>query len=145
MSKPKKSEHMIVWIKWEETEDENDWNKKGLSYEEQEAVSYDDEEGPQMAMAIPSFMMKPMMPVKVVAEKDFNFWMGHTTFPISNRILDIITVCPGVETLDILTPYRFRIATGLLFPPGEVMSGIAQAVIGYLQTHEQSEVQPRVN
>ena len=145
MSEPKKSEHMIVWIKWEETEDENDWNKKGLSYEEQEAASYDDEEGPHMAMAIPFPIMKPMMPVKIVTEKDFNFWMGHTNFPISESVLNLISICPGVEAVDILTPYRFRIATGLLFPPGEVMSGIAQTVIGYLQAHEQSEVQPDIH
>ena len=136
---------MIVWVKWEEAENEEEWTKKGLSYAEQEASDYEDEEGPAQMMAIPFPIMKPMMPTPVVIEKDFNFWMGHTNFPISERILDILVNHPGVETIDIFTPYRFRISAGLLFSPGEVMSGIAQTLIGYLQANEQPEIQPNIH
>ncbi len=144
MSKKEKSKYMIVWIKWEESEDENDWDKNSLSYEEQEESQYADDESPQIMGGMPFHMMKPMMPVKIVTEKDFNFWMGHSNFPISETVLDVIAFCPGVESVDILTPYRFRISIGLLFPPGEVMSGIAQTVIGYLQSNEPKEIQPNL-
>lgn len=143
MIKTKKSKYMIVWIKWEESENDNDWNTDISSYEEQEESKYADDEI-QHVIAGPFPMMKQMMPVKIVTEKDFNFWMGHANFPVSARILEIIALCPGVEAIDILTPYRFRIATGLLFPPGEVMSGIAQTVIGYLQSNDPKEIQSKL-
>ena len=140
MTEIKESKYMIVWIKWEGLDNENDWNKNSLSYEEQEESQFEDD-AIQQVIAGPFSMMTPISPVKIVTEKDFNFWMGHANFPISGKILEIIALCPGVEAIDILTPYRFRIATGLLFRPGEVMSGIAQTVIGYLKSNDPKEIQ----
>lgn len=56
--------------------------------------------------------------------KIFNFWIGHTNFNISKLIAQKIEQTPGVETLDVFTRYRFRIAIGKAFEPREVMLNI---------------------
>ena len=46
---------------------------------------------------------------------------------------------PGVETLDILTPYRFRIAIGKMFVDRDVMSTVRNNLLEYIRDtkHEQ--------
>ena len=65
----------------------------------------------------------------------FNFWIGHTNFNLSNKIVAIIENTDGVETLDIFTRYRFRIGIGQLFHPGDVMSNISTDLYHYLDNH----------
>lgn len=46
----------------------------------------------------------------------FNFWLMHTNFDITEKIVDIISKISGVETLDVYSRYRLRIGipmTGL--------------------------------
>ena len=47
--------------------------------------------------------------------KVYNFWMGHTNFHITPIVRSQIKSTPGVESLDIFTPYRFRISIGKAF------------------------------
>jgi hypothetical protein len=42
----------------------------------------------------------------------FNFWMGYTTFELTDDLEDAIERVDGVETLDVFTRYRFRVAVG---------------------------------
>jgi hypothetical protein len=42
----------------------------------------------------------------------FNFWMGYTTFEVTDDLEDAIELVDGVETLDVFTRYRFRMAVG---------------------------------
>jgi hypothetical protein len=56
--------------------------------------------------------------------KIFNFWIGHTNFSISNNIANIIKEVEGVETLDIFTRYRFRVAFGKAFVDRDIMNNI---------------------
>lgn len=53
--------------------------------------------------------------------KIFNFWIGHTNFNITGKIADTIEKTEGVETLDIFTRYRFRIAIGKAFDDSTIM------------------------
>ena len=62
------------------------------------------------------------------SNKIFNFWTGHTNFNITGHVLKIIEETEGVETLDIFTRYRFRIAVGKAFEDSEVMRLINQQV-----------------
>lgn len=62
------------------------------------------------------------------SNKIFNFWTGHTNFNITAHVLKIIEETEGVETLDIFTRYRFRIAVGKAFEDSEVMRLINQQV-----------------
>ena len=66
------------------------------------------------------------------SSKIFNFWIGHTNFDISKKISDIIEQTPGVETLDIFTRYRFRVAIGKVFDDGQVMRNINKNVNSHI-------------
>ena len=60
--------------------------------------------------------------------KIFNFWIGHTNFNITKKIAGVIETINGVETLDIFTRYRFRIAVGKAFNDSEVMRDINNTI-----------------
>lgn len=65
--------------------------------------------------------------------KIFNFWIGHTNFNISNYIVTLIQNIDGVETLDIFTRYRFRVAFGKAFVDRDVMNNINNTLSVALQ------------
>lgn len=63
--------------------------------------------------------------------KVYNFWLGHTNFNITSSIENVIENTPGVETLDVFTRYRFRIAIGKAFCDekfGDVGHSVMQAI-----------------
>lgn len=62
----------------------------------------------------------------------FNFWTGHTNFAVTKKIADVIEDTDGVETLNVFTKYRFRIAIGKSFNDSVVMRDINKNVYGYL-------------
>lgn len=64
--------------------------------------------------------------------KIFNFWIGHTNFKITETILRVMENVLGVETLDIFTPYRFRVSIGKAFDATLVKQNIAEAIYEYL-------------
>lgn len=39
----------------------------------------------------------------------FNFWIMHTNFDITEKIVEIVKKTPGVESLDVYSRYRLRI------------------------------------
>lgn len=61
-------------------------------------------------------------------EKLFNFWVGHTNFDITHKVLNILKKAQGVEVLTIYTRYRFRIGVGKLFVPKNVMNEIETSI-----------------
>jgi hypothetical protein len=67
------------------------------------------------------------------SSKIFNFWTGHTNFSITPNIANIIESVDGVETLDIFTRYRFRIAIGKIFNSGEVMNKVSSSIYSHLE------------
>lgn len=64
--------------------------------------------------------------------KIFNFWLGHTNFSLTKNLVDKIEYTDGVETLDIFTRYRFRVAIGKAFIDSDVMRNINNNVYGAL-------------
>lgn len=62
------------------------------------------------------------------SNKIFNFWTGHSNFDITANILRIIEDTDGVETLDVFTRYRFRIAVGKAFDDSVVMRNINKKI-----------------
>jgi len=124
-------------------------NFKEMAAEEQEAVD-EEEEYEDMSQQLKTYFEQeqaaqaPIQSIRVMttpmgiipltehtdAGKIFNFWVGHTNFNISSKIVNTIKRIPGVETLDIFTRYRFRvgIAKHPDFEPGKVLSGITKAV-----------------
>tara|TARA_R110002167_G_scaffold9835_4_gene45428 strand:+ start:5856 stop:6308 length:453 start_codon:yes stop_codon:yes gene_type:complete len=64
-----------------------------------------------------------------LASNHFKFWVGHSNFKLLNSHRKIIGSVRGVEAMDILTPYRFRIAVAKLFVDREVMLEVRKSLI----------------
>lgn len=131
-------DNLIVWQKWfdpfgdDDTPDLNDtYPEDGESedidgqYEEMGKI-----QKPLRAIATPMGLIP--YTENTASGKIFNFWVGHTNFNINNDIVDIIENTDGVETLDVFTRYRFRIAIGKVFDDAKVMKKINDQV--YLST-----------
>lgn len=67
------------------------------------------------------------------SSKIFNFWTGHSDFTITKKIGEIIENTSGVETLNIFTKYRFRVAFGKAFKDSDIMRKINRNVYTYLR------------
>jgi len=52
--------------------------------------------------------------------KIFNFWTMHTNFRMTEDICEVLDETNGIETLDIFTPYRWRISIGKAFDTSKV-------------------------
>jgi hypothetical protein len=129
---------LIIWEKWEdpilaylgdannktigETED---IDEDLMGYEEPEKISY------KYPIVITPMGMLPYSE-KTSCETVFNFWTGHTNFSISKDISDILERCDGVETLDVFTRYRFRIAIGRAFKDSNIMTTINKKIYEYI-------------
>lgn len=131
----------IIWEKWrdpygsDDISEINDYLMNNNNTEE-----YNDEEDASDSTLnnhdIKNNFFKPKMPFmftpmgiipyteSTASGKLFNFWTGHTNFNISKKISDIIENTEGIETFDIFTRYRFRIAVGKAFIDSDVMRTI---------------------
>jgi len=131
---------VIIWEKWKdplgfEEEDCND-------LEDQIQNHYDDDdeitENIKAKKTRCHLINTPfgMIPVNenTASTSIFNFWSGHTNFAITQVISNIIEDTDGVETLNIFTKYRFRIAIGKAFNDSIVMRKINYNIYQYLKT-----------
>ena len=66
-------------------------------------------------------------------DKVFNFWTGHTNFSITPKIAKQIELVEGVEVLDIITRYRFRVGVGKLFKGNEVMGSVQRTIKNHVE------------
>jgi hypothetical protein len=55
---------------------------------------------------------------------NFSLWVGHTNFDITKSVAETIEKVDGVETLEIYSRYRFRVAIGKMFDFQEVRLAI---------------------
>lgn len=93
------------------------WKKFLEQIEEME----EDEEEPLL------FERKYLTPMGYIPE-DFNFWLGHADFHITREMLPLIKAVPGVEIIDVFSPYRFKVGVGLAFDDREVKRDIQKAL-----------------
>ena len=54
----------------------------------------------------------------------FNFWTAHTNFRMTQDILNIVDQTDGIESVDVFTPYRWRIAIGKVFDSINVKNNV---------------------
>jgi hypothetical protein len=120
----------IIWEPWADPfqphEDE-------IGYRDEEKTAYEEateerQEHPYKPIAVissPTLGVVPVMP-HAIPSKSFNFWIGHTNFSITEEVAYILEEAMGVETLDIISRYRFRIAIGKAFSSGEVKQNIVK-------------------
>lgn len=67
-----------------------------------------------------------------LASRKFKFWVGHSNFRLTEDYYTVIGRTEGVETLDILTPYRFRIGVGRMFVDRNVMSSVRDKMVAHV-------------
>ncbi len=117
-------EHEIMWekLKFPDEKDEDDYG------------GFEEEEEPKIQFA----SMMPSMQNPFYQLKTYNFWTGHSNFNITKRLALIMNSIPGVESLEIVSPYRFHISIGSRFVPGEVMSEFANTLTDFLREHEKN-------
>jgi hypothetical protein len=131
--------NLIIWQKWadpfgqEDIEnEEHDPYVGEYSDEESDVDSSDDQPISPNAKQAVRVIATPMgiipMNDNTMSGKLFNFWIGHTNFNLSKKIVDIIETTEGIETLDIFTRYRFRISVGKAFDDSEVMRDVNKKV-----------------
>jgi hypothetical protein len=134
MSNANSEVRKIIWGIWEDPlkliydtamgrAEENNWDGKSL-----------DSDGEEMHMQRRPLVVVhhtlgliPVSPNSFACEQ-YNFFMGNTNFEVDKKIQKIISEVPGVEIVDTITRYRFRVAVGKAFNTNEVLQSIDKAV-----------------
>ena len=133
---------LIVWQKWIDPFGKDVDESRWTDYENEspsidmenldDDVSHTAKQSGQTIKVIASPMGLIPYSEHTASGKIFNFWTGHTNFNISKDIIDILESVNGVETLDIFTRYRFRIAVGKCFDDSLVMDDINKTIYKFL-------------
>lgn len=125
---------IIIWEKWRDPflgYDDNEIDIDNMNFDEEDI----DDDIEYSGQSVESFKKNNNIPVKAIAtpmgiipyneytasSSIFNFWIGHTNFDIDYVTGHLIEKTLGVETLDIFTRYRFRIAIGKAFEDRDIM------------------------
>lgn len=134
-----KNSPLVIWEKWKDPFgfDENE-------VDQDKDISYDENDEEYISETIKTKKLRchlistpfGMIPVNenTASTEIFNFWSGHTNFPITQVISNIIEDTDGVETLNVFTKYRFRIAIGKAFNDSLVMRKINNNIYQYLKS-----------
>ncbi len=125
----------IIWTKWYNPFS-NDEIKEILRKLKKQHQQEEGEEDEKEELELPTPVkvafhpVLGLLPITDYAEPDkiFNFWLGHTNFTITSDLVDLIQKVEGVEILDILTRYRFRIGIGQAFKDSNVLIRISAAL-----------------
>jgi len=78
---------------------------------------------------------------KTRASRYFKLWVGHANFKLTEDFYTVIGQSDGVEALDILTPYRFRIAIGKLFVDRKVMKAVRDQMVSHISGNMEDDKQ----
>ena len=132
----------VYWEKWidayeQELEEEQQLLEQLTEEELAELnISFEDLGEPYNKVSHVRSIMTPfgIMPLteQSLASNHFKLWVGHSNFKILKSHVKIIGAGAGVETVDILTPYRFRMSVAKLFVDRDVMSSVREALLNSL-------------
>mgnify|MGYP003639739261 CR=1 FL=1 len=130
---------IIAWEKWDdeiiEQESMLNYNLEGM--EEEEIV-----EVMGLAERIPNLVITPMgmyrLHDKLSPSKQFNCWVGHTNFDITEEVILKIEEIGGVEAIKAITRYKFFLGIGKLFDFKEVRLEIEKEILGKHKKEEDS-------
>ena len=138
---PKPSGCDVYWEKWidafeaeeEQLEEDIAEIEQALTNEELVEHAQHIESISHIRSIVTPFGVLPLTE-QTMASKYFKFWVGHSNFKLTEAFYKIIGQHPGIETLDILTPYRFRIAVGKMFVDRDVMTSVRDTMVRYVAT-----------
>ena len=148
---PPPSGNDVYWEKWMDAFEEVQENASEFSDDTEESYlesAYEENQeyvdAPEVALPIRGVMTPyGMLPLTddTLASRKFKFWVGHSNFRLTEDYYGIIGRTEGVETLDILTPYRFRIGVGKMFVDRNVMCDVREKMV----THVELKTNPPPN
>ena len=130
----------VYWEKWvdafeaeenemaEEMYEGEDFDEYEESLMEQEIMKHSPS---HIRTIITPFVVLPITE-KTRASNYFKLWVGHSNFKLTEDFYKIIGESSGVEALDILTPYRFRIAIGKMFVDRDVMKTVRDCMVEHI-------------
>jgi hypothetical protein len=145
----------VYWEKWVdpyeqqieslklEIEEKNDsiQDQDQFGFESYDSFS-EQEEGLDDFKTIPTiFTPFGLIPLsnETLASNSFKFWVGHTNFKITRHFRNLISSVEGVESLDVFSPYRFKISVGRLFRDRDVMSNIRKVMLSYARLSNEQD------
>ena len=142
---PKPSGYDVYWEKWIDAFEEEDESLSEAVSEAEEQLTNEEllenehlfQEVSHVRSIVTPFGILPLTE-QTMASKHFKFWVGHANFKLTEDFYTVIGQHPGIETLDILTPYRFRIAVGKMFTDRDVMSGVRNDMVQYVASAQPS-------
>ncbi len=91
---------------------------KGDDEDDDEEFEDEDEEG--SGFAIMQFPITQELLNGVKLTTNFDCWLAHCNFPITNELVLKLNKAEGIEYLDILSKYRFLIGLGKAFTLSDV-------------------------
>lgn len=133
--------HEVYWEKWVDAYDqklEAQLPPESTDHEEEAYEGYDEALEEELMNSFHSiktiFTPFGIMPLteQSLASRHFKFWVGHTNFKLTKSFYQIVSGVRGVETIDILTPYRFRIGVGQMFRDRNVMSTVRTKMLEHV-------------
>ena len=136
---PTPSGYDVYWEKWIDAfeEEEEDLDEEVSNIEEliaNEENLLEEEQLMQSTSHIRSIITPfGILPLteQTKASTHFKLWVGHSNFKLTEDFYKVIGQQPGIEALDILTPYRFRIAVGKMFVDRDVMTTLRDTMVSH--------------
>lgn len=110
---------------------------EALPIDESQDSDEDDDQVSKIHGAMPAPMMIPMsqqLIEDISMLSNYDCWIGHTNFDITNRIKETLNSIDGVEILKICSRYRFFIGIGQMFNFAEVRKSIENELINKKET-----------
>ena len=153
MSVPTPSGYDVYWEKWIDAFEQEDMDLEEDIHQMQELLANEEgieEEDLELIDHSVSHIRSIVTPFGVLplteqtrASHYFKLWVGHSNFKLTEDFYRVIGQQPGIEALDILTPYRFRIAVGKMFTDRDVMKEVRDTMVKHIgnDTHDGREEQ----
>ena len=153
MSVPTPSGYEVYWEKWIDAFEQEDMDLEEDIHQMQELLANEEgieEDDLELVDHSVSHIRSIVTPFGVLplteqtrASHYFKLWVGHSNFKLTEDFYRVIGQQPGIEALDILTPYRFRIAVGKMFTDRDVMKEVRDKMVLHVRndTNDNGEEQ----
>ena len=153
MSVPTPSGYDVYWEKWIDAFEQEDMDLEEDIHQMQELLANEEgieEDDLELVDHSVSHIRSIVTPFGVLplteqtrASHYFKLRVGHSNFKLTEDFYRVIGQQPGIEALDILTPYRFRIAVGKMFTDRDVMKEVRDKMVLHVRndTNDNGEEQ----
>lgn len=100
---------------------ENDEVDENYEYEEDQEIKND--------LNMSMIPLSPQLIEDITMLSNFDCWMAHTNFDVTNRIKEELNTTEGIELLKVCSRYRFFIGIGKMFKFSDVRKNIENKLL----------------